>query len=120
VAINDLDSKSVKASIHGSGDIKLPSLRAADVSVAVRGSGDVAAAGTTDRVDVEIAGSGDVRLARLIAREADVRVVSSGEAHVHASEKLVARVSGSGDIRYAGSPANVDRSIRGSGSIEQL
>ncbi len=120
VAINDLDGKSVKASIHGSGDIKLPSLRAADVTVAVRGSGDVAAAGTAERVDVEIAGSGDVRMARLTSREANVRVISSGEAHVHASEKLVARVSGSGDIRYAGSPASVDRSIRGSGSIEQL
>lgn len=120
VAINALDSKSVQASIHGSGDIKLPSVRAADVAVSIKGSGDVSAAGTADRVDVEIAGSGDVRMARLISREANVRVVSSGEAHVYASEKLIARVSGSGDIRYAGSPNSVDRAIRGSGLIEQL
>lgn len=120
VAINEVTSRELKAAIHGSGDIKLPAIKATEVAVSVRGSGDISAAGSADKVDVEIMGSGDVRTARLISREANVRISSSGEAHVHATEKLVARVSGSGDIRYGGSPANVDRVVRGSGSIEQL
>ncbi len=120
VTVNTLDSKQVDASIHGSGDIRLPSLQAKTVNFSVNGSGDIQATGNADKVDVEINGSGDVRTRRLVAREANVRISASGDAAVHASEKLTARVSGSGDIRYAGSPATVDRSIRGSGSIEPI
>jgi len=120
VSIAALDSKSVDASIRGSGDIRLPSVQATQVSISVKGSGDVYAAGNTDKVDIEIMGSGDVRTRKLIAREAGVKVVASGDAEVHAKEKLTASVSGSGDIRYAGSPANISRSVKGSGSIEAL
>jgi hypothetical protein len=120
VALNDIVSSALNASIHGSGDIRLLSVKSGDVAMSVRGSGDISAAGSADKVDVEILGSGDVRSARLVSREANVRISSSGEAHVHATEKIIARVSGSGDIRYAGSPASVDRTVRGSGSIEQL
>ncbi len=120
VALNDITSREVKATIHGSGDIKLPTLKAGEVAMSVRGSGDISAAGSADKVDVEILGCGDIRTARLISREANVRISSSGEAHVHATEKLIARVTGSGDIRYSGSPSTVDRLVRGSGTIEQM
>jgi Putative auto-transporter adhesin, head GIN domain len=49
-----------------------------------------------------------------------VRVFAAGDADVHATEKLTASVTGSGDIRYAGSPKKVDRNVKGSGSIESL
>lgn len=120
VTVGTLDSKLVDVSIQGSGDIRLPSLQARTVNFSVNGSGDIQAAGNADKVDVEINGSGDVRTRSLVAREANVRISASGDAAVHASEKLTARVSGSGDIRYAGSPATVDRTIRGSGSIEPI
>ncbi len=120
VTVSTLDSKSVDAAIHGSGDIRLPALQAKTVNFSVNGSGDIQASGSADKVDVEINGSGDVSTRRLVAREANVRISASGDAAVHASEKLTARVSGSGDIRYAGSPATVDRTIRGSGSIEPI
>ncbi len=120
VAIDALDGKLVEASIQGSGDIKLPSLQAALVNISVRGSGDVYAAGTTDKVAVEIMGSGDVRTSKLVAREADVKITASGDAAVHAKEKLTANVSGSGDVRYAGSPSSISKTVRGSGSIEAL
>ena len=57
---------------------------------------------------------------KLIAREVDVNVLASGEADVHATEKITARVLGSGEIRYAGSPKKVDRVVKGSGSIEAI
>ena len=120
VSVDALEGKSVDAAIRGSGDIKLASVQANTVNISVHGSGDVYAAGNADRVDVEINGSGDVRTRKLVAREAGVRIVASGDAEVHAKEKLTASVSGSGDIRYAGSPANVGKAVRGSGSIEAL
>ncbi len=120
VAIESLISKSVDASILGSGDIKLPSLQAAQVNISVNGSGDVFAAGTTEKVDIDIMGSGDVRTRKLIAREACVKIMASGDAEVHAKEKLTASVTGSGDIRYAGAPASISKTVRGSGSVEAM
>jgi Putative auto-transporter adhesin, head GIN domain len=120
VAIGIVESKSVDSSIRGSGDIKLPSVRAGQMKFAIEGSGDVTAAGNADKVDIEISGSGDVRARKLVAREVDVRVIAAGDADVHATEKLTATVTGSGDIRYAGSPKKVERNVKGSGSIESL
>ena len=120
VAINALESKLVEASIRGSGDIKLPALQTGTANISIHGSGDVFAAGVADKVDVEIMGSGDVRTRKLIAREANVKIMASGDAEVHAREKLTASVSGSGEVRYAGSPVTVSRTVRGSGTIESL
>jgi hypothetical protein len=120
VSLDALDSKSVEASINGSGDVRLPSVQAASVKISVRGSGDVVAAGNVDTVRVDVVGSGDVRAKKLIAREVEVSITASGDAVVHASQKLAASVTGSGDIRYAGSPASVSRKVHGSGSIEPL
>ncbi len=120
VVVDALEGKSVEASIRGSGDIEFPSLKAALVNISIHGSGDVYAAGAADKVDVEIMGSGDVRARKLVAREAAVKIAASGDAEVHAREKLTASVSGSGEVRYAGSPANVSKTVRGSGSVEPL
>ena len=120
VKIDALEGKSVSADIHGSGDIRLPAVQAAQVSISIKGSGDVSAAGNADKVDIEVMGSGDVRSRNLIAREASVKIMASGDVDVYAKEKLTASVTGSGDIRYAGSPTNVNRSVKGSGSIEAM
>lgn len=120
VRVESLDGKSVDASIHGSGDIRLPSLQVTAVNISIKGSGDVSAAGNADKVDIDVMGSGDVRTRNLIAREASVKIMASGDVDVHAKEKLTASVMGSGDIRYAGSPGNVSRTVRGSGTIEAL
>ena len=115
-----LEGKSVSADIHGSGDIRLPSVQAGQVNISIKGSGDVTAAGNADTVDIEVMGSGDVRSRKLIAREANVKIMASGDVDVYASERITASVTGSGDIRYAGSPMNVSRTVRGSGSIEAM
>ena len=120
VKIDALESKTVSADIHGSGDIRLPAVQAVQVSISIKGSGDITAAGNSDKVDIEVMGSGDVRSRNLIAREANVKIMASGDVDVYAKEKLTASVTGSGDIRYAGSPSNVNRTVRGSGSIEAM
>lgn len=120
VAIGNVESQSIESKIQGSGDIRFGALRAGQVSITLNGSGDISAAGSADKVAIEISGSGDVRARKLIAREVDVRVAASGDADVHATEKITARVTGSGEIRYAGSPKKVDQVVKGSGSIEAI
>jgi Putative auto-transporter adhesin, head GIN domain len=116
-ATDNVEAKTVETSIYGSGDIRFAQMKTADASFRIHGSGDISASGSAEKVDVEIQGSGDVRVGKLIAREANVKIQASGDAEVHASEKLNASVSGSGDIRYNGAPKDVVRNVRGSGSI---
>ena len=89
----------------------------ADIVVASDGSGDATLEGKADEVKLSIDGSGDVRAERLAARSVEVSIHGSGDARVNASDKLEARVAGSGDVLYRGHPQHVTRDIAGSGSV---
>ena len=55
-----------------------------------------------------IAGSGNIQAADLEAENTDASISGSGNISCYASQKLVARVKGSGDIAYKGNPQEVD------------
>lgn len=104
-------------SIAGSGDITIDGLTSPALQITVQGSGDVAATGEVDRLQVRIMGSGDVELFDLVAREAKISIAGSGDAELQVTEALDAVVQGSGDIVYRGHPQKVKRRVHGSGDI---
>jgi hypothetical protein len=105
--------------LAGSGDINVNGISGDDFSASITGSGDITAVGATKRLDATITGSGDLKLAELQADAAKVTVVGSGDATVSASDELSVSIAGSGDVRYIGSPAKIDKSVAGSGSVRQ-
>lgn len=74
--------------------------------------------GAATDVALTVSGSGEIDAAALAAERAVVRVEGSGEAAVAASASLDAKVSGSGDITYHGTPAQLVTAVAGSGEIE--
>ena len=106
--------------ISGSGSARLDGLAAQEVRAELSGSGDIEAYGKTDRLDVSIPGSGDVRFDRLVARDVRIDISGSGDVRVWAVDSLVADISGSGDIAYAGNPHQVSKDVSGSGEIKAL
>jgi hypothetical protein len=104
-------------SISGSGDIHVMGLQTGDMDASVTGSGDVTLSGAVDRLRAHIVGSGDLQAGELAAKNVRVTVTGSGDAAVRATEELNASVTGSGDVRYSGHPAQVKKSITGSGNI---
>jgi hypothetical protein len=105
------------ASLNGSGDVAIHSYRGKELTLDIKGSGDVAADGTADKLVSSIKGSGNLDLFGLTAKDVRVSISGSGDAEVHATQSLDAVIAGSGDIRYKGSPGHVKRSISGSGEI---
>jgi hypothetical protein len=107
--------------ISGSGDITVQSPFAAnDMDISISGSGDVRlTGGKAQSLNVGISGSGDVEASNFEADNVRVRISGSGDCRVYAKSSLDARVSGSGDISYRGSPAQVSKSVTGSGSVRQ-
>ena len=121
VAKTPVKSGSVDYSISGSGNIIIEELKADNVECHISGSGDIRLKGDCkNELEIHISGSGDVEAAYFEAKEVDIRVSGSGDCRVYASDKITARVAGSGDIYYRGKPEYVDSKSAGSGSIKSI
>jgi hypothetical protein len=104
--------------LSGSGVVTASDLRARRLTVRLPGSGVVHVTGSAASLDAALDGSGDEQLGGLVARDVRARIGGSGRIVVAARESLRASISGSGAIFYAGNPAQVTRSITGSGAIQ--
>ncbi len=113
---SDIKSDHLEVSLAGSGDVKL-TIDAQNTIAKVAGSGDLTLTGNTENLEVRVAGSGDFHGFNLNASHTDVSVAGSGDAKVVSNESLLARVAGSGDIKYKGNPTKEDTKVAGSGSI---
>jgi len=104
--------------IDGSGSVVVAENAFDTLDLRIDGSGDLRAAGTANRVQVEINGSGTVECMQLQASNVSVTLRGSGDVDVYASEILDVEIPGSGTVNYKGSPV-VDTNIRGSGSVNE-
>lgn len=104
--------------IKGSGNITLLDLKQAGIELEIEGSGDIAAFGQVDNLEVSIAGSGDVDASDLIASRGHLSIAGSGDIRAYVSQAVTARVAGSGDIVVRGNPPERSKQIAGSGSVK--
>jgi hypothetical protein len=102
--------------VAGSGDIKLElSAQAADA--AISGSGDIELSGSATEFEAAVAGSGDIEAYDLATEKAELKISGSGTIQCKVEKEIVARISGSGDIKYKGNPRIEDIKVSGSGSV---
>lgn len=102
----------------GSGDSTVRGTAGANLDLLVSGSGEIDAAGRTERLVARVTGSGAIEAAGLTAAQARASVSGSGDIELTVTEALDASVSGSGRIRYRGNPAKIARRVSGSGDID--
>jgi hypothetical protein len=107
----------LRITIDGSGDAEFTGLTAERVEVELYGSGDIALAGTCKEMSVAIPGSGYVDARDLKCQDVIADISGSGNVDVWAENSLDGSVSGSGDIRYWGTPSDVNRNVSGHGRI---
>ncbi len=106
-----------RLTLSGSGNMNVGQMSGPELAVELPGSGNVRVEGKADRVNVSLAGSGNVFCDGLKASNAVVRLSGSGNVTVYADKSIDASILGSGSIRYSGEPAQVTKSITGSGTI---
>ncbi|MEP6804506.1 MAG: head GIN domain-containing protein [Flavobacterium sp.] len=106
------------AKLSGSGNFTL-ALDTTNLELNLSGSGNVHLKGNTDKFTTKLSGSGNIDAVNLKTKNVDVNVTGSGNSRVNCNENLVARVSGSGDIKYTGSPEKRDVKVSGSGNISK-
>jgi hypothetical protein len=90
------------------------------VTFVLSGSGNITAEGLVKTVDARLEGSGNILCGDLQAQSAIVRLDGSGNIMVNASDELDVALNGSGNVQYRGNPANVQKTIKGSGSVDSV
>jgi len=121
IELPDLTADEFAVMLEGSGDVEMGGLQATRLEVNLSGSGDLdVASGWVDEQVIEIGGSGKYDARDLQSGTTEVSISGSGSATVWAVNSLAVSISGSGSVRYAGSP-NLDKlTVSGSGSVEQI
>jgi hypothetical protein len=122
VAQNQINTNNLSLHISGSGSLEIGDLKALNINSHISGSGSVKLSGKSAEVkqhEVHISGSGDVVANELQTQTVDVHISGSGGCKVNASDKLVARISGSGCVYYSGKPV-IDASVSGSGKVKEM
>jgi len=104
-------------STDGSGSVTLKELVYDSYTSKVSGSGGIELEGRGKKLDVETDGSGDINATGLIVDKAKATTKSSGSIMVSVGGELKAKIGGSGDIKYNGSP-KVDLEDNGSGELK--
>lgn len=110
---DDIDIRASSA-----GDIKLEIL-ADKIGVDVSSSGNVTLSGEANSLDADLSSAGNLNAFNLKVKNAEVSVSSAGDADINVTEKLQARASSAGDVRYTGNPAQVDANSSSAGSIHK-
>lgn len=105
--------------VDGSGDLDIQDYDRDDLRVDIDGSGEVTATGRARRLALSIRGSGEADLAALTLVDADVDITGSGEARVGPTGNADIAITGSGDVILTERPANLNRSVSGSGDIDE-
>ncbi len=107
-----LRADDMRLDIRGSGNIDCEA-RAATLAATIGGSGDITVRGRADRVSAAIDGSGSVRARDLESSAASVRINGSGDVVVNAIDTVDIDINGSGSVHYTGGArATVHRSAR--------
>ena len=107
--------------MSGSGDITLERCASESAGVSITGSGDVMLRGAAaDQpagvLTLQISGSGSADLGGCAFASAHIGITGSGSGMLTAgSGDLTGSISGSGEVRYRGSPGRVDVRSTGSG-----
>lgn len=109
----DLAYDAVTLSCTGSGDMSA-TIKTAGLSYDCSGSGKASFTGTATSAKLSIAGSGSVNGQALTAQDASINISGSGSVDIRAVASIAANITGSGNVRYWGSPSTVN--VRGSGS----
>jgi len=105
--------------VSGSGDVTLTGVQVPSLAVGLSGSGKVTLGGSADSQQIDVSGSGDYDGKELSVGDTGIEVTGSGNAKVTVSGRLAVSISGSGNVTYFGSPTQVEKSVSGSGSVNQ-
>ncbi len=118
-ANNPIYSDKLSFRVSGAADIELE-VSVDDLQTRVSGAGNLNFSGTTIKHYIALSGASNLRAENLKSKDTRISMSGAGSAHVHASDRLQASLSGIGSIRYYGNPGEVKIDKSGLGSVKAV
>jgi len=115
-----LDVDNLDIIINGAAEVDLEELYANKLDVQVSGAAELNLEGDVDVQSVKIDGAGQYNALDLLSEDCEIEVDGVGEVTVYVTQDLDITISGSGLVKYDGSPDNVKDDISGLGKVEEL
>lgn len=109
----------IRIMLEGSGKIDLD-IASGNAEAVLSGSGDIVLNGKADSFKCTITGSGEIKAEKLQSQVVDVTITGSGDAKVFTNTSITGRITGSGNVAYAGNPKDRDLKRTGSGEFKNL
>ena len=116
----EVNAKDFELNISGSGNLLADSLLCNNLSAKITGSGNAQLTGASTNSSFSITGSGNINAYKYLVEELNCNITGSGNIETFVTEKLDAKLIGSGNLYYRGNPQSVNNSIIGSGKVESV
>ncbi len=107
-----------KLRVYGASRINLERMKTGELFIRISGAAEIDASGMAESLTLRISGAGKYQGAELHSSSAAVTISGAGNAAVHASEKLKAKISGAGRVQCSGNPETVEKHISGAGRVD--
>ncbi len=121
MSVGEISAQKVVVIADGSGDLKVGKLTTNYLRVNGQSSGNVTIdRGSATVLDVTLGSSGDLNAGNVVARNVKVSLSGSGTINVNATKSIEGKLSGSGDLRYAGVASSVAIKNSGSGKVGKM
>jgi hypothetical protein len=102
----------------GSTNAALSAIASDDFAIEAGGAVNITAAGRCGAAAIALSGTATLDAANLICDSVEITINGVGEARVHASSAVAARINGVGKVVCYGNPRQVRREIMGIGSLQ--
>jgi hypothetical protein len=119
ISLTNVSTDQLSLVHSGTGTIDLNGLAATRLEATRSGTGTIVASGSVQQQSVVLDGVGNYDARNLDSATAEITIRAIGSATVQVSERLEARIDGSGSVYYIGDPI-VQRTGNGSGSVRPV
>ncbi|MEM6641537.1 MAG: head GIN domain-containing protein [Bacteroidota bacterium] len=116
VEINNVQELDIEAS--SAGDARLV-VEAEEIDAGISSAGGIEISGYATTQEIDASSSGDYEGFDLKSKEVDASASSGGSVEVNVNDRLRARASSGGSVRYRGEPTNVNSDSSSGGSVKK-
>jgi hypothetical protein len=117
--IGAIKTDDLRINLEGSGSINAK-FKGDELDISHNGSGSIILIGDCNKLDLTLDGSGEVNALEMKANEVVINLDGSGDISAFALQGIEISLSGSGNVRYKGSPQDIKQSVDGSGKVQKL
>jgi hypothetical protein len=103
--------------VNGAARLMLENIDQPELTLTIRGAGDVRATGKANDLTLRVTGAGKADLGKLSVSRAEIHITGAGEAEIAPEQEADINITGAGEIRLLKQPPKLQSQIRGAGRI---